>query len=240
MNTSTNKVECKLKFKIIAADGTAGSGKSSICNRVSQIKGWSYINTGAIYRAIGWLAYKNNIPTDKHKILYTMAQSEIKNLTWNTEKKAIFYKNSNIAEKLISETIGLYTSTIAKDQNIRTLLLPFQQGLVKESQKKNHTLIEGRDIGTVVCPNAHLKFFITAEPKIRALRRLQQTGEKHPDQHGLEKMTAEISQRDRQDRMRKTAPLIQAEDAIVFNTGEKNLDETIVDFIEIIEQKLAI
>ena len=224
---------------IVAVDGTAGSGKSSICSTACGRKSWAYINTGSLYRAVAYLVEQQHIdPHDESKLCDFMTKESIY-LRWNFEKEAIFFREKNLKPYLYSEKIGQVASSIAKHPNLRKVLLPIQKELIKDCS--SHVLIvEGRDIGSVVIPDAPLKIFMSASIEERAKRRLKQLEEEvsHENLPSINDLVEDIRKRDQQDSKRKTSPLIKSEDAVDFDTSDKNFEECVADLIILVEKNI--
>ena len=204
---------------IVAIDGHAGCGKSSICSQASLRMGWVYISTGALYRALGYLAKTKKINTEIENKLEELLENFCENTSWNEKSQSLFYKEINLAEHLVSEEIGARASSLAKVERVRERLLPLQRNLIN-SFSGRVVLVEGRDITSVVCPDAPLKIFMTATIEDRAVRRLKQLKEASPTStKTLSELKDEIFERDKNDSTREIAPLLKTEDAIEFDTS---------------------
>lgn len=222
---------------IVAVDGPAGSGKSSICGHVAHALEWSYINTGAIYRAVGAVARKNGTDLLDEGALITLIRSFGKDLVWDGEKQTLFYKNEDISPLLHTVQSGADASYIAKNAKIRDELLPLQRQLVMGA--KNGALVDGRDIGTVVFPEADLKIYMTASLEERARRRLEQimAAEKTQDTsiETLRSVMDAISSRDEQDAGRGVAPMRQADDAVLLDTSGFDIPGAVQEMLKLIK-----
>lgn len=224
---------------IIAVDGPAGSGKSSICRHVCKRIGFVYINTGAIYRALGFIANRMQVDLDDEQQLASLVATFSQGLEWDANSGCIYFEGENLSPRLYDEQIGSLASKIAKNPKLRTLLLPVQRDLAEKSP--NGAMLDGRDIGTVVFPNADLKFFMTASLEQRAKRRLLQLREKGcPNEHvpTHEQIMQEIEKRDSQDKSRGTAPLKKSPDAIEFDTSDLDIEECVTEMTKLIRGKL--
>lgn len=222
---------------VVAIDGHAGCGKSSICSQTSKNMGWVYISTGALYRGLGYLAKKKNINTQDKTALSELLEDFYKNISWNEKSLSLHYKNEDLGPHLFSEEIGFAASNLAKKSLVREKLLPLQRNLIKPFEGRT-ILVEGRDITTVVCPEAPLKIFMTASIEERAKRRLKQLqdlGSGH--QKTFEELKEEISKRDHNDASRELAPLIKTHDSITFDTSGLGFDECIKKLSDIILSK---
>lgn len=219
--------------KVIAVDGTAGSGKSSICSAVCKKKSWIYINTGALYRAVAYLLTLNkNTEISNTEIEQAISDFE-KNYIWDESTQYLFYKGQNITAHLNSQSVGNMASSIAKLPLVRKNLLPIQKNLIKKYKDKI-VLVDGRDIATVIAPDAKVKIFMTASIKERAKRRLLQLGQKIDLNH----LEQEIKDRDVQDSTRKIAPLTKVKEAIELDTGSMDFEDCVDTLIKIIEQNI--
>ncbi len=225
----------QVRPKIVAVDGPAGSGKSSICYKISGQLGWSYINTGALYRAIGVLALAMGIDLDDEQSLAAMIDRISGDLRWDQTERELWYGEQNLTAKLQSEEAGYGASKVAKQNLVREKLLPVQRLLTLAS--KNGALVDGRDIGTVVFPDADLKIFLTASLEERSRRRMHQLGAEHIDPEALEDVKKGIARRDERDEHRSVAPLKQADDAVVVDTSHLSIDETVAVLVKLIKEQ---
>lgn len=215
---------------IVAVDGPAGSGKSSICHRVCARVGWTYINTGALYRAVGLLADRKGVDTGDEGAVSAFVDSMAQQLKWNATTRELWYQGENLTPMLGSEQAGNAASKVAKMVSVRAQLLPVQRDLTLAAPVG--ALVDGRDIGTVVFPDADLKVFLTASLEERSRRRLNQLEGMASEQ--LQEIMRGIAQRDEQDEARGVAPLKQAEDAIVLDSSMMGVDETVETLIQIL------
>lgn len=225
--------------KIVAVDGPAGSGKSTICSEVSRRIGWSYVNTGALYRGVGLLAVDRGIHLEDESAVGAMLEQLAEAIRWDYERHQLYCGDLNLTPRLGSAEAGNAASFIAKQQKVRQLLLPVQRQLALHAPRG--ALVDGRDIGTVVFPDADLKVFMTADLKERARRRLLQLEAKSSQSadHGnpspsLESVMDDIARRDNQDAGRGEAPLKMADDAVEFDTSGHSQAEAVEALIGII------
>lgn len=222
------------KPKIIAIDGPAGSGKSTISSKIAKQMGWSYINTGAIYRAVGLIAVEADIDIENESQVVELVSTVANDLVWDGDSSEIFYKGRNLTGELRSEKAGYAASVIAKQEKLRESLLPVQRKLAMEA--RSGAILDGRDIGTVVFPNADVKIFLTASLEERAKRRLRQLGESCQDD--LASIQSEMATRDERDASRDAAPLKKADDAIEFDSSSYALDEVVDNLLNLIRSKI--
>lgn len=223
---------------VVAVDGPAGAGKSSICAEVCHELGWTYVNTGAIYRALGVLAHERNIPGDASTALHALALDFAAKFHWDATKQQLFYGDQDLTPKLHTAEAGIHASMVAKVPELR-------QALLSAQRKFAHTtapgcLLDGRDIGTVVFPDADLKIFMTASIQQRATRRYNQLMQLKGNSPSLEELENDIAARDRQDGERGSAPLVQAPDAVVFDTTAMTIPMAITALTDLIRKRCEI
>lgn len=222
--------------KIVAVDGPAGSGKSSICATVCQDLGWSYVNTGALYRAVGLLALDRGVSliegSDLKKLLAEFADI----VRWEHESARLFVGIEDFTPRLNSVEAGNGASAVAKMPMVREALMPLQRKLSLSAPRG--AIVDGRDIGTVIFPDADIKIFMTASLEQRALRRLRQL-EKSGASSDLshDDVMRAIASRDDQDSQRDSAPMRKADDAILFDTSDMDVEQAIASLKELIRSK---
>jgi len=223
---------------IVAVDGPAGSGKSSICETVARKLRFTYVNTGAIYRAIGYLAARDSLKPDDVDGLRSVIASFVREGRWDPGTGQIFFRSELLNSKLYSEEAGLWASNIARLESVREDLLPVQRGWALAAD--TGALLDGRDIGTVVFPDARVKIFLTASLEQRAKRRQLQLQTSNPSDPlpDLDRLIAELRKRDLQDSQRKIAPLAQAKDAVVLDTSDLTVEQSIDKMQDIIKGRL--
>ena len=220
---------------IIAIDGPAGAGKSTVTKEFAKRLGFIYLDTGAMYRAVTWLILKNSIdPNNQVEIKNILKESklEFKNSKFDVQK--LFINNTDVTEKIRSPEVTSIVSEIAKQEFVRELLTTKQQVI----GDNGGLIAEGRDIGTAVFPDADVKIFLTASPKERAKRRsldLEQRGYEYANIEDLEK---EIKERDKKDSEREIAPLKKAQDAIELVTDGMNIEDVLKELIYIFRSKI--
>lgn len=223
----------------MAVDGPAGSGKSSICREAGRRLGWGYINTGAIYRALAVLGKQFGIDWNDEIRLAQLGESFMTDLNWDARGDRIFYRGEDISDLLQTSDAGQGASKIAKFALVREKLLPIQRHLAEQTDIG--VLVDGRDIGTVVFPQADLKIFMTASLEQRARRRLIQLNRQKINQGNdlpdLEQIKTDIAKRDFQDQNRGFAPLKAADDALIIDTSDISFDESVEKLVSLIKQK---
>lgn len=222
--------------KIVAVDGPAGSGKSSICSSVCKQLGWSYVNTGALYRAVGLIAHERGLPLLEGQGIQKILDEFSATVRWDHESARLYVGVEDLTDRLESVEAGNGASVVAKMQMVRDALLPIQRRLALSVPRG--AIVDGRDIGTVVFPDADMKIFMTASLEQRAARRLKQleTSGIKTDMSHAEVLRA-IASRDDQDSQRNAAPLRKADDAVLFDTSEMDVGEAIASLTSLIRSK---
>jgi cytidylate kinase len=221
---------------IAAVDGPAGSGKSSICRAVASRLGWTYINTGALYRAIGLMAGERSISLDDDANLVKLVQEFQEKFVWDPATGRLYVGADDLTPRLSSLTASSNASLVAKNAALRSALLPVQRKLAFFSPKG--AIVDGRDIGTVVFADASCKVFMTASLEERAKRRLRQLESEGSGDLNLqlETLMKEIEERDIQDSKRGTAPLMMSHDAILLDTSKLTVEESVEKLSSIISE----
>ncbi|MEE0982031.1 MAG: (d)CMP kinase [Acutalibacteraceae bacterium] len=218
----------------IAIDGPAGAGKSSIAKLVSKELGYIYVDTGALYRTVGLYSIRKGIDTkDAEAVTATRKDIEVK-LGFVDGAQHVFLNGEDVSDAIRTPESSMGASNVSAIPAVRTFLFDLQRDIAKN----NNCIMDGRDIGTVVLPDAQIKLFLTASPEARAERRykeLIEKGEKVEFQDVLD----DINKRDYQDSHREIAPLKQAEDALLVDNSGCNLEEGTALVIGIIKEKLG-
>ena len=212
---------------IIAIDGPAGAGKSTIAKKVADSLGYVYIDTGAMYRAFTYELLTSSISlSDIEEITKVLEKTNIE-----FKNNEIFLNNLNVTNEIRSKNVTANVSAVSAIPQVREKLVDLQRKIASES----NSILDGRDIGTVVFPNAELKIFLTASVKIRALRRYNEliAKDKNIDINEIE---AEIEKRDKLDSSRETSPLIKAADAIEIDTSDLSIDEVVNTILKLAEE----
>ena len=212
----------------IAIDGPAGSGKSSLAKRVAQMLGYLYLDSGAMYRALGLKALREKVSLNDVRGLEALARATHIGLQPPTrEQEAAGYKNrvfldgAEVTQEVRTEEVAKAASQLATVAEVRHVLVAEQQ----RAGAGGGVVMEGRDIGTVVFPRAELKIFLEASPEMRAERRWKEHQEKG-DKLTLDEVLEEVRQRDRRDRERKVSPLVRAADAVLVDNTAMDAEET--------------
>lgn len=216
---------------VITIDGPAGTGKSTICAQLAQKLGFFQLDTGAMFRALAYTALQKKIPIEEDKLCTLLQEMQLE-LKPTDHGMGVFVQNHNIASQIRTPEISSLASQLGTFKKVREILLQMQR-----AYRENYSLItEGRDMGTVVFPDAELKFFLDADPKIRAKRRMKDYTEKGESKR-FEEVLEEIIKRDKQDRERPIAPLKPAPDAIIVDTSALNFSEVQQKMLTLIQQK---
>ena len=210
------------KGLIIAIDGPAGSGKSTSAKLIAKKLGYLYIDTGAMYRAITYLALKNKVVKDESRILELARKSKIE-LKYNDGNLVVMLNDHDISNEIRSTEVNANVSDVSKISAVRKLLVEKQREL---GEKNNGVVMEGRDIGTVVFPNADVKIFLTASLDTRADRRAKEYFQ-NGSEVIIEDIKNNLSNRDRIDSSRKDSPLIKAPDAVAIDTTNVTIEEQV-------------
>lgn len=212
----------------VAIDGPAGAGKSSISKEVARRMNFLYIDTGAMYRAVGYYCIKNNIDyNDEEKVNSILDDLNI--VEEYTDKTNVYLNGEDITGLIRTESVSKAASVTSSYKNVRVKLVELQ----REMAKTMNVIMDGRDIGSVVLPNAELKIYLDASPEIRAERRLLELSE----DANYEDVLRDIKERDDRDMNRKESPLVQVEDAIYIDNGICTQEETIEKIMNLIKEK---
>ena len=226
-----------MKYISVAIDGPAGAGKSTMAKLVASRLGYSYVDTGAIYRTIGlFLQICGISPKDVDGITRLIDDAAIQIEYDNAGAQHMILNGQDVTEDLRTEEMGSYASQISALKVVRDVLLDLQRDLAAT----RNVVMDGRDIGTVVLPKADVKIFLTASPEVLAQRRLLELREKGNKKATLEHVLEDIRQRDLRDTTRAVAPLKQAPDAVVLDTSSLSPEESAAAILAIVEKRLAI
>lgn len=218
-------------MKAVAIDGPAGAGKSTIAKQAAERLGYIYVDTGALYRAIGlYVSQRGADPAEEEEVAPLLKDIRLE-LVLTEEGQRVLLNGEDVSRRIRTPEAALNASRVAALPAVRAFLLELQRGIAERSP----VVMDGRDIGTVVLPEAEVKIFLTAAPEERARRRLlehQQRGEQADYQTLLE----EIKARDRADSTRAIAPLRQAEDAVLLDTTHLTPEEAIQAVLNLVKR----
>ena len=216
---------------IIAIDGPAGAGKSTIARRVADQLNILYLDTGAMYRAVGLKALRNKIEVNNEKQVGDMlAETEI-DIKFINQEQRIFIDQQDVTDDIRTPAVSMAASAVSALPVVRHKLVGLQRAIAA----RQPLVLDGRDIGTYVLPDAPHKFFLTASPEERAKRRLADLQAKGDHQATLQAVRTDMDQRDRQDSQRAFAPLRQAEDAMLVDTTQMTIDEVVAFLLRAVQ-----
>ena len=206
----------------IAIDGPAGAGKSTIAKRVAKELSFIYVDTGAMYRAVALYLLRNEIDGTDAEAVADNCQSAEVSIRYENGEQVVILNGENVNQYIRTEEVGNMASVSSANPEVRAHLLKLQRNLAVE----NNVVMDGRDIGTNVLPNADLKIYLTASSKVRAERRYKELVEKGVEAD-FDKIEEDIIIRDRQDMEREIAPLKQAEDAVLVDSSDMTIEEVV-------------
>jgi cytidylate kinase len=206
----------------IAIDGPAGAGKSTIARLAAKKLGYIYVDTGAMYRTIALYVIEKNVDYNNEELLNTALKDVNIEIKYVDGEQQVWLNGENVSGSIRNEEVGNMASTVAAKKSVRAKLLQLQRDIAE----KNNVIMDGRDIGTFVLPNAECKIYLTASVKVRAKRRYDELLAKG-EAPVLEKIEADIEKRDYQDMNRDIAPLKQADDAIYLDSSDMTIQEVV-------------
>lgn len=218
----------------IAIDGPAGAGKSTISKFVATEIGYLYIDTGAMYRAIGYKALKSGISLEDEALLGELVKSTRIELKITDNGQGVFVDGENVSDKIRTAEVSMAASRVSAVPCVREILVDLQ----REIAGNNNVVMDGRDIGTVVLPNAEIKIFLTATAEDRAMRRYIEMKEKGVET-SYQEVLEDMQKRDYNDTHRAVSPLKAAEDAKVIDTSGQTLGESVQLLLGYIKQRIA-
>lgn len=206
----------------IAIDGPAGAGKSTIAKKVAKTKGFIYVDTGAMYRAMAYYLLTEKVNPENAKEIEDKCQEADITIQYVGGEQVVLLNGANVNGVLRTEEVGNMASTTSKNPKVRERLTQLQ----KELAAKNDVVMDGRDIGTCVLPNADVKIYLTASSAVRAKRRFDELTAKG-ESCDIKKIEEDIVKRDQQDMSREIAPLKQAEDAHLVDSSYMTIEEVV-------------
>lgn len=206
----------------IAIDGPAGAGKSTIAKKVAKTKGFIYVDTGAMYRAMAYYLLTEKVNPENAKEIEDKCQGADITIQYVGGEQVVLLNGANVNGVLRTEEVGNMASTTSKNPKVRERLTQLQ----KELAAKNDVVMDGRDIGTCVLPNADVKIYLTASSAVRAKRRFDELTAKG-ESCDIKKIEEDIVKRDHQDMSREIAPLKQAEDAHLVDSSYMTIEEVV-------------
>lgn len=218
----------------IAIDGPSGSGKSTLAKALSKKLGYVYVDTGAIYRTVGLYAKRNGIDPHDEKTLSDHFDKINISLKWQDGAQRIYLGSDDVSDDIRTPEASMYASAVSALPAVRNFLLSMQRSIAD----KENVIMDGRDIGTVILPDAQVKIFMHADPKIRAERRHKELLAKGKNVT-FEEVYNDMCLRDKNDSSRAVAPCVPAEDAVIFDNGNLDENETVEAAIKIIKEKIS-
>lgn len=216
----------------IAIDGPAGSGKSTIARMLAKQIGFLYVDTGAMYRAMALFCIRNGMDVKNEELVSSRVEEMQVSIAYENDVQQVYLNNENVSEYIRSPQVSAATSTIAAYRAVRQKLLSLQ----REIASNHDVIMDGRDIGTHILPQAECKIYLTASVETRARRRYQELLEKGEDVE-MDDICEDIRKRDERDMNREIAPLRQAEDAVLLDSSDLTIDQVLDRMKEILESK---
>ncbi len=217
----------------VALDGPSGAGKSTLAKAVAKKLRITYVDTGAIYRVVGLCAFRNGTdPKDRDAVAALLPGIDVRMAYGEDGTQRMFLGGEDVTEAIRMPEISMYASAVSALPEVRAFLLDMQRDLAR----KQSVIMDGRDIGTVVLPDAEVKIYLTADAEVRAKRRfleLEQRGTPKP----FDEVLAELRERDWNDTHRDIAPLRQAEDAVLADTSALDFEQSLALLLRIIREK---
>lgn len=207
---------------IVAIDGPAGAGKSTVARRVARALHLRLVDTGAIYRSVALLAHRRSVDPQDAEELASIARELDIDFRFEDDTNHVLLSGEDVSEEIRSPEVAMKASSVSRHPEVREALL----GLQRKLAGQGGAVLEGRDIGTVVCPDAAVKVFLDASAEERARRRHDEMQSQGVGR-SLKEVLAEVEQRDAQDRNRDVAPLVPAEDAVVLDSTKLTVDEVV-------------
>lgn len=220
---------------IIAIDGPAGAGKSTIARMLARRLGYLFINTGAMYRAVAWKALQSSINLEDSDRVGKLAEDSLIELTGSVDAMRVLIDGQDITEEIATPAISQAASIVSAISAVRRALVARQQ----EMGRAGGVVMEGRDIGTKVFPNAEIKIYLDATSQARAQRRFDEDTARNVAVASFDQMKTEIEERDLRDKTRADSPLEQAADAIYVDSSNLTVDEVVEKILDLVSVRTA-
>ncbi len=218
----------------IAIDGPSGAGKSTLARKLAAKLNYIYVDTGAMYRTIGLYIYRKGIdPKDVEKVASVLPEIKVE-LSFVDGEQRVYLNGEDVSSDIRLHEVSQYASLTSAIPAVRAYLFDMQQTLAAE----NNVIMDGRDIGTVVLPNAEVKIFLTAKPEVRAQRRYNELLERGQEVD-FDQILADVIRRDEQDMNRPVAPLKPAEDSVILDTSEYSFDQSLELLYNTVKERIS-
>lgn len=217
----------------VAVDGPAGAGKSSISKIVAKKLGYLYIDTGAMYRSVTWAVLHNHIDVNNQKAVEALLPELDLTMEASDDSCKLFIAGQDVTDFIRTPQVNNAVSIVASYKGVRQYLVERQRIMAKAGG----VILDGRDIGSVVLPNADLKIYLTASVEARAMRRYLEVKGTSNEQM-LEDIKDSVIQRDDMDKNRKESPLIQVEDAVLVDSSDMTFDETVEHILHLVQERI--
>jgi cytidylate kinase len=226
----------KQTFRSIAIDGPSGAGKSSVARLLAKELGFLYVDTGAIYRTVALFVSRSGLdPKNETQVSGLLGQIKVEMSVEQDGLQHMFLNGEDVTGKIRTDEISRYASLVSAHPSVRAFLLNMQ----RETAREHNVIMDGRDIGTVVLPNADIKIFLTASAEQRAQRRFLELKERGQDT-AYDTVLGDIIERDKNDSNRAVAPLRQADDAILVDTSQESLPEVVGRLKALAKERLGL
>ena len=216
----------------IAIDGPGGAGKSTIAKALAKKLGIVYVDTGALYRTVGLYSDMWSVDPSNVEAVASLLPTLTIEIAFEDGVQVIYMNGRRITDEIRTPKMSMYASAVSAIPAVRNFLLQTQKSIAE----KQSVIMDGRDIGTVIIPDAEVKIFLTASPEERAMRRYKELLEKGKEKP-YEEVLAEMNERDSNDSQRAIAPLVPAEDAVIFNNTAYTLEESVEYILDIVKSK---
>lgn len=220
------------ELEVVAIDGPAGSGKSTVAKATARKLGWTYLDTGAMYRCLCLKALCEDVPVNDEGALVELFDTMTIEMSFQSGELTVYLDGEDVTEAIRENNVSKNVSDVAAHEKVREKLVERQ----REMGERGEAVVEGRDIGTVVFPDARHKFFLDAPLDIRARRRYNQLVDSQHSDVTYEAILEEMKQRDETDRKRSAGPLKPPEDAIIIDTAEPSAEEVVNQIVQTLEK----
>ena len=217
----------------IAIDGPSGAGKSTLAKKLAAKLNYIYVDTGAMYRSIGLYVLRSGVNAEDVERVVRCLDSIDVSLGFVNGEQRVYLNGEDVSEEIRVHEVSQYTSLVSKIPEVRSFLMDMQKKLAKD----HDVIMDGRDIGTVVLPNAEVKIFLTASAEVRAMRRYKELTERGQTV-SYEQILKDVNQRDEQDMNRAVAPLKPADDSVIVDTSECSFDESLSILFKTVQERL--